>query len=109
MNMAKAIMGDAARLKYLATLAWLEVQDCENQDSTSEADRQAAVDYYLCRPRGDEVSDRSGVISSDVADMTNAVLALILPMVSTDAIVEFEPMALEDKRKRRLKAMLSIE
>ncbi len=70
--------------------------ECGENDEV-QANRQEALDYYHAKERGDEVSGRSKVISTDVADMINAALAMLVPMLSTDAIVEFEPIGEDDE------------
>lgn len=66
------------------------------------ANRKAALDYYYCRPRGDEVAGRSQVQSGDVADMVEAILAQMLPSFTGDRICEFEPDGPNDEPQARL-------
>jgi hypothetical protein len=61
-----------------------------------------AMDYYYGRARGDEVVGRSQVQSLDVADMTHAVMAQILPSFTQDAICQFEPDGPDDDAPARL-------
>lgn len=70
----------------------------------SSADRQQALDYYLTRPRGDELPGRSQVISADVADMLHATMAQLLPSFTGDAVCEFEPDAEGDESQARLES-----
>ncbi len=70
--------------------------ECGENDEV-QANRQEALNYYHAKPRGDELDGRSRVISTDVADMVNATLAMLVPMLSTDAIVEFEPIGEDDE------------
>ena len=70
--------------------------ECGENDEV-QANREEALNYYHAKPRGDELEGRSRVISTDVADMVNATLAMLVPMLSTDAIVEFEPMGEDDE------------
>lgn len=58
--------------------------------------REKAWDYYMGRPRGDELSGRSQVISRDVADMVNAVTAQLTPMLTVDASVTFKANGAQD-------------
>lgn len=85
------------RKAALATICVRELARAEGTPGDAlSANRKAALDYYWARPRGDEVAGRSKVISTDVADMVNAVLADIVPMISTDAVMEFEAESPED-------------
>lgn len=52
--------------------------------------RDLAWNYYLAKERGDEKEGRSKIISTDLADMVEAMLAQILPAFTTDLFVEFE-------------------
>jgi hypothetical protein len=61
------------------------------------ANRAMAMRFYNGDPMGDEKPDRSDAISTDVADMVNATLALMVPMISTDAVVQFEPNGEDDE------------
>ena len=92
---------DADKKHYLGQLVERELSQADGQGDEIEANRKAALDYYLGRPRGDEVANRSGTISMDVADMINAVLAMLVPMLSTDAVVEFEPLGENDEAQAK--------
>ena len=94
----------AQRHQFLGSLVEREVSQAEGSGDEAEQNRAEAIKYYLAKPRGDEVDDRSGVISTDVADMTNAVLAMLTPMLSTDAVVEFEPESEEDEAQARVES-----
>jgi hypothetical protein len=52
--------------------------------------RTAAWDYYLQRPRGDEVEGRSPVVSGDVSAMVESTLSQVSEALSTDRLAEFE-------------------
>ena len=91
-------MTKSDKMRWLGGIVQNELNRAEGGgEDELQANRQKALNYYFCRPRGDEVADRSKVISSDVADVINATLALLVPMLSTDAIVEFEPNGEEDE------------
>ncbi len=92
------------RLKRLGSIVERELAQAENSGAGAEAMRQKAVNYYLCRPRGDERENRSKVVSSDVADMINAVLAMLVPMLSADAVVELEPESRDDEEQAALES-----
>lgn len=70
----------------------------------TETDRKQALDYYLCRPRGDELAGRSQVISADVADMIHATMAQMLPAFTGDSVCEFEPDGEGDESQARLES-----
>lgn len=67
-------------------------------------DRERALDYYFCRPRGDEVAGRSQVVSGDVSAMTEAVLSQMLDAFDSDSIAEFEPLGPDDEDQAQLEA-----
>lgn len=52
--------------------------------------RAKAWNYYLNRPRGDEVAGRSTVQDTTVRDVTHALMAAIMPAYSTDHLISFE-------------------
>jgi len=60
------------------------------------ADREQAIKYYYGKPRGDEVTGRSQVVSTDLADMVEAVLAEIMPGVENDDLCAFIPQGQDD-------------
>ena len=90
------------RREYLASVCQNELHRAEGgeQDAVQGA-RAEALRYYFGRPRGDEIDGRSASISMDVADMVNATLAMLVPMLSTDAVVEFEPLGEEDETQAK--------
>lgn len=66
--------------------------------------QQQAVDYYLGRPRGDELAGQPRIQSTDVADMIHAVQAQLLPSFCSDAVCEFEPDGPDDEAQSRLES-----
>jgi hypothetical protein len=77
-----------------------EIAQAEAVDGSEiQANREKALNYYYGRlPAIDgEPGDRASIISTDVADMVNAVLAQMTPMLSTDCLVEFEAYGKEDE------------
>jgi hypothetical protein len=56
-----------------------------------------SLDYYLGRPRGDEVPGRSQVVSMDMADMVEQTLAQLMPAFSSPDLAEFEPQSEDDE------------
>jgi hypothetical protein len=73
--------------------------DSIGPESTEVAsDRADAIDRYLGKPYGDELTGRSQVISRDVSDVVEGVLANVLkPFVAGDEIVRFDPRGPEDE------------
>jgi len=67
-------------------------------------DRMTAWRYYFMRPRGDEVTGRSNVVSGDISAMTEAVLAQADDAFSTDRLVEFEAFSAEDTDQAQLES-----
>lgn len=74
------------------------------EQGLSQQDRRLALDYYLTRPRGDEMPGRSTVQSGDVADMIEATLAAVLPSFTGDQVCEFEPDSEGDENQARLES-----
>ena len=64
------------------------------------SDRSDALDRYLGRPYGDEQEGRSSVVSRDVADVVEGVLANVLkPFIAGDQLVQFDPIGPEDEEQ----------
>lgn len=81
-------------------------QDIENAESFEDAESQAsriqALDYYMERPRGDEVSGRSQVVSTDFADVVEWVMPEVLKAYnSPDGTIQFEPVDDGDEAQAR--------
>ena len=53
--------------------------------------RRDSWDYFLNRPRGDEVTGRSQVQSTDVRDHYHSIMSTIMPSYASDNIIAFEP------------------
>jgi len=66
--------------------------------------REQALDYYFMRPRGDEVTGRSNVISGDLSAMVDAVLSQMLSAFETDNLVDFEADSAEDEDQAQLES-----
>lgn len=65
--------------------------------SLSEA-RKKAMNYYLGEPFGNEIKDRSQVVSTDVADTIEWILpGLVKIFTAGDEVVEFQPIGPEDE------------
>ena len=99
--------GNLPRVSYkdqeLADAVRAEISLCE--DTELSANREQALKYYNADPRGDEVEGRSRVISTDTSDAIGAILAQLLPMISSDAVVEFEPNDEADVEAARAESM----
>ena len=63
--------------------------------------RQKALLYYFGEKRGDEQTGCSSVISTDVADMLEAVIAGMMPALETERVIEFEALSRDDEEKAR--------
>ena len=62
------------------------------------SDRADAIDRYLGKEYGNEVAGRSRVVSRDVADVVEGVLAnVIKPFIAGDQVVQFTPRGPEDE------------
>lgn len=67
---------------------------------TVSTDRQDAIDRYYGKPYGDELPGRSSVVSRDVADVVEGVVAnVVKPFVGGDEVVQFEPIGPEDEEQ----------
>lgn len=67
-------------------------------DSDLKENRELALDYNYGRRPPAPGGGLSGVVSMDVADAINAITAQLLPMISTDAVVEFEADGAQDEQ-----------
>lgn len=88
---------DKGELKSILEKAVTHAQGWERDEV--DANRMEALKYYLGKPRGDELPGRSQVQSMDVADMVNADLAQLTPMLSTDIFAAFEANGAEDEEQ----------
>lgn len=61
-------------------------------------ERRKAMEYYLGKPFGNEIADRSQVVSTDVADTIEWVLPSLMKIfTSGDNVVSAEPVGAEDE------------
>ena len=91
--------------KELGAICRREIERADGADGDLLAQHIIdALDYYYNRPRGDEKAGESQVQSTDLADMTNAILAQLTPMISTDALIEFEADGEEDEDQARMES-----
>lgn len=65
---------------------------------------RAALNYYLGRPRGDEIAGQPALQSTDVADMVHAVQAQLLPSFCGDQVCTFDPDGPDDDAQARLES-----
>lgn len=72
-----------------------------NTDAVQTA-RVDALNYYLQRKRGDEVTGRSTAVAGDVSASVEANLAQMLDAYTTDNVIEFDPLGPEDEDQAQL-------
>ena len=77
----------------IAAIIRAEIAGAEGHGSSElAAERAANMDYYQCRPFGNEIEGRSSVVSSDVRDTIEWILPTIIRIFcSGEDAVEFEP------------------
>ena len=97
--MASEVMTDKQRLGALVRES-LGTSEGRNSDQL-QANRTTAMRFYRGAPLGDEIEGRSQVISMDVADTTNATLAMLRDMLILDAELVVEPEGDEDEQLAR--------
>lgn len=66
--------------------------------------REQALNSYFGKPQGTVVIGCSAVVSTDVADMVEAVVAGILPAFETDNVITFEAMSADDEKAAQLES-----
>ncbi len=77
---------------------YIENQETRARRETVAEEQAKAMHYYLGRPLGTEEEGRSTVISSDVWDVVEGLLPIVLkPFVSSDEVVSFNPVGAEDE------------
>ncbi len=86
-----------------AVNAQLRVSTGWDEDEVTKV-REKALDYYFMRPRGDEVTGRSNVISGDLSAMVDAVLSQMLDAFETDNLVDFAADSAEDEDQAQLES-----
>lgn len=92
-------------MKDSEILQLLEAQlTAAEQVGPGDDEFRKAINYYYCRPRGDEKAGRSIVQSSDVRDMVHAVMSQIMPTFTQDSICQFEPDGPDDEAMSRLES-----
>jgi hypothetical protein len=81
-------------------LAAIDREESQSYQTTSgllKTERDNALDYYLGEPFGNEIADRSQVVTRDVLDTIEWVLpSLLKTFLAGDEIVKFNPTTEED-------------
>ena len=90
----------------LATIINLELADGLGADQDElVGEREMALDYYFQRlPKAPAIEGRSAARSNDVADMTEALLAQIMPTFSSDTVATFEAQNEQDEDQAQLES-----
>ena len=97
--MAKQQLSDEELLAAIDAAEAVAIGATQGDIATDRAD---AIDRYLGRAYGDEQAGRSSVVSRDVADVVEGVLANVLkPFVSGDQLVQFDPLSQEDEEQAK--------
>lgn len=81
----------------------IELSAGYDEDELVDA-REEAMDYYFGRPRGDEFEGRSEIQSMDVADMTEATLAEVMPLYANPQLVCFGAVNAQDTEQSQLES-----
>ena len=94
-------MAKRAKLDDLELLGAIEAasQDAIGSDNDDVvSDRADALDRYFGRPYGDEVEGRSAVVSKDLSDTIDWIMASLLRIFAGgDSVVQFTPVGPEDE------------
>lgn len=98
-NVVEVVEQDANAVQYHEELiAYLQGQENDARNDTLNDERKVALEFYNGEPFGNEETGRSQVVTRDVAEVIDYMLASVLrTMVSGDRIVEFQAMADEDR------------
>lgn len=92
---------DAEQPDYTELVAWLQSEEESANDDALNDERAVALKFYNGEPFGDEEEGRSQIVTRDVAEVIDYMVASILRlMMSGDQIVEFE--ALDEQFKQIL-------
>ncbi|MFA6125517.1 hypothetical protein [Sphingomonas sp.] len=87
----------ARKLEELKNRIQTQIDDCESFiDSELVEFRSKASDLYYGRPYGDEIEGYSTVVSRDVMETIEWILAQLLRIFTGDRFCEFEPFGPED-------------
>ena len=84
--------------EVLAAIGAAESSATGSVQGTVSSDRSDALDRYYGKPYGDEKPGRSQVVSRDVADVVEGVVAnVVKPFVGGDEVVVFDPIGPDDE------------
>ncbi|MCW2405047.1 hypothetical protein M2336_001676 [Sphingobium sp. B1D7B] len=79
-------------------ISWLQSQEQDAESNEVNEERKVALEFYEGKPFGNEQEGRSQVVTRDVAEVIDYMLASVLrTMVSGDRVVEFQAMADDDR------------
>ena len=93
-------MADLSDDSLIALVEQYEASSYGINDAELSANRAEAIEYYLGEPFGDELPDRSQVVSRDVLDTIESALPQLLKVfVSGDEVVRFTPRNADDEKK----------
>jgi hypothetical protein len=83
----------------LATYCRAQLRQCDGYDTDQIAtQREQALDYYLQRPRGDEIEGRSAAVAGTLSSMVEANLAQISEaFFSAEQLAIFQPTSSDDE------------
>ena len=91
----------------IATIVNSEINIAQGfDDDQTSSNRRKALDYYFGRPRPDDETGHSLVQSLDVADMTEAVMANMMPAFASDNLAAFEPDSQEDTQQADIESQV---
>lgn len=110
--MSRRVAGRFATLdEYTLATCTALLEDCAGYRDGDElaAQREAALNYYFMRQRGDEIVGRSAVVSGDLSAMVDAVLSQSMASFTSDNICEFEPEGADDEYQAALESDLVTE
>lgn len=96
---------DADRKQLLGKIVQQELETAEGgQSDALQANRANAMSYYNGDLRGDEKEGRSSVVSMDVANVTNAMMAVLREMLILDAELVIDPEGPDDIARAKVES-----
>ena len=82
----------------IATMTQTNLQNAQGWDSDElQRNMTDAIDYYLGRKPQATGEGNSNVVSTDVADMVEAVLSNMVPSITSDSAIAFDADSAEDE------------
>jgi hypothetical protein len=86
--------------ELLAAISAAEETALGSVQGAITSDRADAIDRYYGKAYGDEQPGRSAVVSRDVADVVEGVVAnVVKPFVGGDQVIQFDPIGPEDEEQ----------